>query len=117
MAMRLADYLRPRESAEEGRLPERPNTGPSRPVEQAGEGKWGFWKSKSSSASIPQRLVDEQRVNVREKEEKNGRGDVGKVILDVKAAEVVFRFENDFGIFEMESGWGVMLKLRVELGR
>jgi hypothetical protein len=36
--------------------------------------------------------------------------------MDVKAEEVVFRTENDFGIFGTERGWGVVLRLKVILG-
>jgi len=54
-------------------------------------------------------LVEERRVepavSVEERE---------KVIMDVGAEEVVFRMENDFGIFETRRGWGIVLKLRVQ---
>jgi hypothetical protein len=33
--------------------------------------------------------------------------------MDVKAEEVVFRTENEFGIYGTERGWGVVVKLKV----
>jgi hypothetical protein len=44
-----------------------------------------------------------------------GSGD--NVLMDVKAEEVSFRTENDFGIFETQRGWAIVLKLKVELDR
>jgi hypothetical protein len=37
--------------------------------------------------------------------------------MDVNADEVTFRTENDLGLFETQTGWAIVLKLKIEIGR
>jgi hypothetical protein len=105
MAVRLAGYLRPARDLKNKPLP------PRKEEVKAAEPSRGFWGRKKSSVKAAEKppLVEERRVepavSVEERE---------KVIMDVGAEEVVFRMENDFGIFETRRGWGIVLKLRVQ---
>ncbi|CZR52177.1 uncharacterized protein PAC_02054 [Phialocephala subalpina] len=73
----------------------------------------GFWGRKKS-ASKPL-LIEERRdgESAGDREKENG----DRVVFDLKAEEVCFRSENEFGIYESESGWGIVLHLRVVLAR
>ena len=46
-----------------------------------------------------------------------GKEGEDRVVVDVKAEEAVFRTENEYGMYGTERGWGVVVKLRVVLGR
>ena len=37
--------------------------------------------------------------------------------MNIKTEEVVFRTENEFGIYETQRGWGIILTLAVLLDR
>jgi len=37
--------------------------------------------------------------------------------MNIKTEEVVFRTENEFGIYETQKGWGIILSLTVVMAR
>lgn len=115
MAKRLAGYLRPVRDARELELPPRKPVAVS-PEESPSGSSRGFWGRKKSTTSKPveRPVLDERRA---EKIESREAGREDRVVMDVEAEEVVFRTENDFGIYETQRGWGIVLKLRVTLGR
>lgn len=110
MAQRLAGYLKPLPDQKTVELPPRK----TEPVSQPGDPKVkGFWGSRKKSApGIPTTAVAVETGTM-----KMGVNEAtkDKVLMDVKAEEVVFRTENEFGIYEMQTGWGILLKLRVVL--
>jgi hypothetical protein len=119
MARRLARYLRPDKDLKNAELP--PRKEQIKAAEQASQiTSRGFWGRKKSSLVGAERpvLVEESR-NLKVDPPVNSAlaGTEDQVLMDVKAEEVVFRTENDFGIYETRRGWGIVLKLRVVLGR
>jgi hypothetical protein len=110
MAMRLAGYLKPAPDLKNAQLPPRKEEVKAAAEPSSSRGFWGRKKSSSKSAERPP-LVEDRKIDPvvppteTEKE---------KVLMDVKAEEVVFRTENDFGIFETRRGWAIVLKLRVQ---
>jgi hypothetical protein len=120
MAMRLAGYLRPAPDPRAMELPPRPEQVKAQAVEsQPGNSSLrGFWgRKKSTSRTVETRPVEQSKeakfdgdskISVEERED--------RVVMDVKAEEVVFRTENEFGIYGTERGWGVVVKLKVVLG-
>jgi hypothetical protein len=118
MAVRLAGYLRPKPDPKTMELPPR-KEGIAAQQEQSeyssSSGKWS-WSRKKSSAKAAERppLVESRNdTKVVSDVEMPSRDAEDKVDMSVKAEEVVFRTENDFGIFGTERGWSVVLKLKV----
>jgi len=110
MARRLAGYLRPVKDLKKAELPARRE---EVKVEQtSSRGFWGRKRSTSKAAERP--ALIEERNDVKDAE-LNAVGQ-DKVLMEVKAKEVVFRTENDFGIYETKRGYGIILKLKVVLG-
>jgi len=122
LAKRLAAALQPPPDPREAELPPRPVETSSPSTSRS------FWGRKKSLA----KTQPEQRTPV----VAEVKGDIGgavyddvktgysgdgsatgdKVRMDVKAEEVVFRTENEFGIFGTEKGYGIVVKLDVVLG-
>jgi hypothetical protein len=118
MAVRLAGYLSPKPDPKTMELPPR-KEGIAAQQEQSesssSSGKWS-WSRKKSSAKAAERppLVESRNdTKVISDVEMPSRDAEDKVDMSVKAEEVVFRTENDFGIFGTERGWSVVLKLKV----
>jgi hypothetical protein len=122
LAMRLASYLRPTPYPRTMELPPRPERVKAQLVEsQPGNGSSrGFWGRKKSTTKIVEtpppaeqsrdsKFDGDSKVSPKDSED--------TVVMDVKAEEVVFRTENEFGIYGTERGWGVVVKLKVILGR
>ncbi|KAL2069718.1 hypothetical protein VTL71DRAFT_14397 [Oculimacula yallundae] len=115
MAKRLAAYLRP--------PPPDPRTLdlPKRKEQiapQTQSRSWRFFGKKKVEERPP--LIEERRDS--ESTSKIGARSLGKegddrVVVDVRADEVVFRTENEYGMYGTERGWGIVVKLRVVLGR
>lgn len=115
MAERLAEYLRPVEDPRTKELP--PRKEEVKLAEQSPTSSRGFWGRKKSTAERPP-LIEESRDSKGESISKTPVIETkDRVAMDVKAEEVVFRFENDFGIYESERGYGIVLKLRIALAR
>ena len=122
MAERLAGYLKPEQDPRSAELPPRKEEVRPKAVEQSEASNIrGFWgRKKSSVKSVERPVIIEARRDEKVESDVKGGGVVStedKVMMDVKAEEVVFRTENEFGIFGTERGWGVVLKLSVVLGK
>jgi len=118
MARRLAGYLRPDKDLKNAELPSR--TQQTKAAEQAsqttGRGFWGRKKSSLVGAERPV-LIESQIMQVDHLVNAPLGRSEDQVLMNVKAEEVVFRTENDFGIYGTQRGWGIILKLRVVLGK
>lgn len=113
MAERLARCLRPAQDPSSRALP--PRKEELKIKEEKKESK-GFWSWKRSSIKTP--AIEESRDE--KCPTKSSEGDTesdDRVIYDVKAETVSLRSENEWGIFEMEKGFGIVLRLRVMLSR
>jgi hypothetical protein len=100
MAMRLAGYLRPTRDPRTLELPK----GKEQMSPQPQAKGWGLFKKKKT-AKEPQLVEEGRAIMVQD-----------QVNIDVKAEEIVFRFENEYGMYVSESGWGIVVKLRVVMG-
>ncbi|RFU34574.1 hypothetical protein B7463_g1788, partial [Scytalidium lignicola] len=121
MARRLAGYIaQPKLAALPPRQPEQQVS----PMGNKSSGK-SFWRKKSNSKSV-ERSMPEQVQDKRETRsdvDKASLASVGQaawqyeVEMDVKAEEVVFRTENELGLYETERGWSILLKLNIFLSK
>ena len=118
MARRLSSYLQPRKDFKNAELP------PRKEQIKAAEHAFptmrrGFWGRKKNSLVGDERpILTESQVNkVDHHVESPFGGNGDQVSLNVRAEEVVFRTENDFGIYETRRGYGIVLKLRVIFAR
>merc|ERR1712000_164200 len=110
MAKRLVDHLRPPPSTLA--LPKRKEQMTPQPQSKG----WGLFGKKKIEARPP--LIDESRSSKAHAGARSlGKEGEDRVVVDVKAEEVVFRTENEYGMYGTERGWGVVVKLRVVLGR
>jgi hypothetical protein len=121
MAMRLVGYLMPGPDPRTMELPPRKEEIAAQQQQAEGSpssGKWSWGRKKSVVKAAERPVLVESRNDSKiASDVKMPSRDTGdKVLMDVKAEEVVFRTENDFGIYGTERGWGVVLKLRVNLG-
>jgi hypothetical protein len=111
MAERLARCLKPVQDPRTRELP--PRKEEIRVQEKKKEEGRGFWGWKKGA--VKARLVEERRVE-KSMDSKGGDGEresSDKVVFDVKAEEISFRSENSLGLYEMEKGFGIVLRLRV----
>lgn len=108
MANRLAGYLRP-PPADPRTLDLPPRKEVVKPKVEASSSR-GFWGRKKSVTLQP--VVPEPRPVLKDVKEVVKED---QVVMDVKAEEVCFRTENDFGMLETERGYAVVVKLKVVL--
>lgn len=118
MARRLASYLRPVRDMRNQELPPRnPVVMPDNIAPSASRVFWGRKRSSSKAAERPA-LIEERMDSKMEFDTRQTiAASEDKVLMDIRAEEVVFRTENSFGIYETQRGWGIVLKFRVTLGR
>ncbi|KAF7854589.1 hypothetical protein EAF04_010398 [Stromatinia cepivora] len=104
MAERLAAALKPRPE-----LPSRePVTQKDPNAVGASQGVNRFWKKKSSPKNVEKPvLVENMKVSSAVTESRD------KVHMEVKADEVVFEYENSFGLLETQRGYGVILVFEI----
>ncbi|EHA48563.1 hypothetical protein MGG_00834 [Pyricularia oryzae 70-15] len=106
MAERLAAHLQPRPPVRTERREIQAAVVQAKEEKKSG---WGLWRKKSSSSTVtpaspvaaavsPVSPVLEQDDGVR---------------MTVRADEVTFRRENDFGVWESMSGWGIVVTIAV----
>ena len=100
MTERLASYLRPRSDE----LPPRPSQASSPPVETTSSKK-SFFSRRRPAAGPTVPAVDVERA------------ELPKVTMVVKAEEVVFRLESELGLYENQTVWGIVVRLRVNAGK
>jgi len=121
MAIRLAGYLAPKPDPRTMELPPRKEEIAAQQQQaeaSSSSGKWSWSRKKSNAKAAERPPLVESRNDAKSASDVKmpSRDTEDRVIMDVKAEEVVFRTENDFGIFGTERGWGVILKLKVILG-
>jgi len=114
MAQRLAGYLKPPPDPREMELPPRREEVLVPREEPKSRGFWGSRK-KSVTKTPASALVVERKADTNAKLPSMNEAPEDKVVMDVRAEEVVFRTENELGIYGTERGWGVVVKLRVIL--
>jgi len=113
MALRLAGILSPPPDPRDMELPPRKEQVVAEKAEEPkSRGFWGSRK-KSVTKTPATAIVVERKVDVKMSSTNEEPND--KVVMDVRAEEVVFRTENELGIYGTERGWGIVLKLRVIL--
>ena len=112
MANRLAGYLKLVPDLKNAPLPLRKEEVKAAAAAAAPSTNRGFWGRKKSSTKAPERppLVEARKI---EPVELPNELEQDKVSMSVKAEEVVFRLENDFGVFETRRGFGIVLELQV----
>ncbi|KAH8816331.1 hypothetical protein F5884DRAFT_218274 [Xylogone sp. PMI_703] len=117
MARRLAGYIaQPKLQA----LPTRPPEQQVARDENKSSSK-GFWRKKSIPKSTDRPTLEQVqgRGSLRSDTGKAAPTNDGEAVwqyevqMDVKAEEIVFRTENELGLYETERGWGIVLKLNV----
>jgi hypothetical protein len=114
MARRLAAYMKPAPDLKNAPLPPRKEEIKAVAAAAAAESNpsRGFWGRKKSNVKAAERppLAEDRKTGPVQ-----AANDVeqDRVVMDVKAEEVVFRVENDFGVFETRRGWGIVLQLKV----
>jgi hypothetical protein len=101
MAERLASYLRP--GFDE--LPPRAGKPVSPQPEATSSKKSSFWRKKPTTGTTISPPIDDKTV------------DLPKVTMVVKAEEVVFRAESELGLYENQSVWGIIIRVKVNTGR
>jgi len=99
IAERLASYLRPRSDE----LPPRPKQVNPPPTEAASSKKWFGRKKPPAGATVP-------AVGAKS-------ADLPKVSMVVKVEEVVFRVESELGLYENQTVWGIVIRVRVNAGK
>ena len=105
MARRLAKHLQPHKNT-----PERIATSsqPTPPPKQ--ESKPSRWKLFSRGAA------PETPASTSTAPSTSKHVPTEDAIMTTKAAEVTFRRENDFGIWESNTGWGIVVRVRLQRG-
>jgi len=120
MATRLAGYLTPAPDPRTMELPPRKDIAAQQQQGKgsSSSGKWSWGRKKSNAKAAERPALAESRDDAKIASDIKlpSRDNEDIIFMDVKAEEVVFRTENDFGIYGTERGWGVVLKLRVILG-
>ncbi|KAI1396871.1 hypothetical protein F4819DRAFT_113124 [Hypoxylon fuscum] len=113
MAHRLASYLQPKK---EKKTPVEHNSVVQTVVEQRIPPKkekrgwsWGKRGSAPTSPNVPTMLAES---SIREDELQEDQGKPGAEMV-VTAQEVAFRHENELGIWESTSGWGIVLTVKI----
>jgi hypothetical protein len=104
MAERLAGYLRPTPE-----LPSRPAIAP-KSADSGKSGSNSFWRKKLTSKAVEKPALIESKERLSSEQNAEPKD---KVLMEVKAEEIVFRFENDFGLLETQRGYGIVLRLVV----
>ncbi len=103
MAERLASYLRPR-SDDDPPPPPRPDQPNLPPAEAESAKKPSWWRRPAPGPAVTPSV----QVNM---------ADLPRVTMVVKAEEVVFRAESDLGLYENQTVWGIVIRVRVNAGK
>ena len=113
MARRLAAYLQPRPQ------PNLERKQVHMAVEKAKDAKKSSWSwgrkrsTESSSAPPPLASAASQSNQVEASADTSSDKPESKVSMIVRADEVTFRRENDFGLWESSTGWGLVVVVRI----
>ncbi|KAK3900820.1 hypothetical protein C8A05DRAFT_35530 [Staphylotrichum tortipilum] len=111
MARRLAAYLRPEPNLE--RKTVQAAVVEKKVVEKEKSSGWGRWRLGGSSRKEAEQspMLPSPVSPVLSSPGSGGEDD--SVEMTVRADEVTFRKENDFGVWESMSGWGIVVAVRV----
>lgn len=117
MAGRLAGYLRPMPDPRTAELPPRREElkVKAKAATSTSRNFWA-WKKGKNEQPVPQERRRESGSDVKNVEDGAKDGE-DKVNMEVKAEELVFRSETDLGLLVCESGYAIVVKLRVESSR
>ncbi len=113
MARRLAAYLQPKPQ------PNLERKQVHMAVEKAKETKKSSWSwgrkrsTESSSAPLPLASASSQGDRAEASADNSSDKPESKVSMVVRADEVTFRRENDFGLWESLTGWGLVVVVRI----
>ncbi|KAI1781247.1 hypothetical protein F4818DRAFT_398483 [Hypoxylon cercidicola] len=114
MARRLANYLQPKK---EKKAPVERNSVVQAVVEQRippkREKKGWSWGRRGSAKSPPEAPEERTDVNVRPDEPREEQAEDDATMM-ATAQEVVFRHENELGLWESFRGWGIVVAVRVK---
>ncbi len=112
MAKRLARHLRPTRDPRTLELPKRKEQ--IQPQQQA-----KGWRliGRKKKEDRPPLIEERQDSQIQIDAKRLGRDYEDRVVVDVVAEELVFRTENEYGMYEVERGWGIVLKIRVDMGK
>lgn len=114
MARRLAVYLRPEPDMRRKRV-QAAVVEQKKVVkeEKSGWGRWGFGGSSKKKGAEQAFPVVPPPVSPGLPSPASGSDD-DSVTMTVRAEEVTFRNENDFGVWESRTGWGIVVTVRVK---
>ncbi|KAK4101251.1 hypothetical protein N658DRAFT_496547 [Parathielavia hyrcaniae] len=112
MAMRLAAYLRPEPSLERKQVRAVVEERKAVEKEKSGWGRWGLGGGKKKVAE-PSLSVTAPAVSPGLSSPGSGAED-DSVKMTVRAEEVTFRKENEFGLWESRTGWGIVVTIKVK---
>ncbi|AEO68457.1 uncharacterized protein THITE_2170766 [Thermothielavioides terrestris NRRL 8126] len=111
MARRLAAYLRPEPNLERKRVQAAVVEKKAAEKEKSGWGRWGLGggrkKSVGETSPVAPSPVSPTLPSP------GPAGEDGSVKMTVRADEVTFRRENEFGIWESKTGWGIVVTVTV----
>lgn len=112
MAQRLAAYLQPRPPVKTER---REIQAAVVQVREEKKGGWGLWRRKTNSAVVTPSSsgVDRLPTTSIATTPFSGVEQADRVKMSVRADEVTFRRENDFGVWESLNGWGIVVVIQV----
>ncbi|KAL2193212.1 hypothetical protein P885DRAFT_45890 [Corynascus similis CBS 632.67] len=113
MARRLAAYLRPEPNLERKHVQGSVVENRAVEKERSGWGRWGLGGSSRKKAA--ERASPGLPSPVSPALSSPGSaGEDDAIKMTVRAEEVTFRWENDFGLWESKTGWGIVVTLRVK---
>ncbi|KAL2150437.1 hypothetical protein VTH82DRAFT_7000 [Thermothelomyces myriococcoides] len=124
MAKRLAAYMRPEPDLErkrvQARVVESRTPMPSKEKKPSGLARWGlgFGSGRRKSAETASSGPLPSPISPVHPAPSPGPpaavvGEEDPIMMTVKAEEVTFRWENDFGLWESKTGWGIVVTLRM----
>lgn len=116
MARRLAAYLRPEPNLDrkhvQAVVAER-RAAPAREERSSSGWRWGLGGRKKAAAEEKSPLASPGTPGLATAGVEAAAGTDDSVKMTVRAEEVTFRKENEFGVWESRSGWGVVVTVRV----
>ncbi len=118
MARRLATYLRPEANLERKQVQATVVERKTVEKEKSGWARWGLGGSRKKAPELTQPVGSPSSPSVTPVSPALSSpgvgGDDDSVKMTVRADEVTFRKENDFGVWESRSGWGVVVTVRIK---
>jgi hypothetical protein len=112
MAKRLAAYLRPEPNLERKHVQAVVVEKKVSEKEKSGWGRWGLGGGKKKAAEQTSPVLSSPVSPALSSPTSGGENDAVK--MTVRAEEVTFRKENEFGLWESRTGWGIVVTVRVK---